>query len=107
MIPEKRIVLYQGNAETLVMGFQEQGEEEPFADGAQVSLIARLPGVAEPAIIISCAADGHVLSIPFLREDLIPGNYNYEILEAAGDYDRLRLRGTVRDGTGLEIVPRA
>lgn len=106
MIPEKRIVLYQGHEETLMLEFQEEGVEEPFPEGAAVTLAGRLPGESATAISISCVPDGHRLSIPFRVADLIPGNYNYEIIEAAGGYQRLRLRGTVKDGTGLEIVPR-
>jgi hypothetical protein len=104
MIPEVRFVIYQGNPETKrVALFTADGPDNiPAIDG--VVLYAQVPQSSTITFAIACSVTGNVVSIPF--GDMPPGHYNYSIYSEPPDGDReLKVRGVVRNGTGLEVVP--
>ena len=107
MIPQQRFVLNQNIAQTEIINFQENGENDEFPPTATVTLYARLPGSPENTFSVVCAFDSATLTIPFSAENLATaGSFDYNIIEqVSGQPAALKLQGFVRNNTGIEIVP--
>ncbi len=104
MIPEVRFVLYQGNPETKLVELFTHSGPDIISAGDAVMLYAQVPQASSIAFTVECTALGNVLSIPF--GDLPPGAYNYSVYVEPEMGDRtLKMRGVVRNGTGIEVVP--
>ena len=107
MIPEVRFVLYQGNPESKFVELFTSAGPDLIASGTPITLYAQRPGSVSIAFQIACTSTLNLLAIPFTATELAtPGHYNYSVYAEPEDNDReLKLRGVVRNGTGLEVVP--
>jgi hypothetical protein len=107
VIPEIRFVLYQGNPESKFVELFTSTGPDLIDSGTPLTLYAQLPGSTAIAFTIACTHTLNLLSIPFATAELATaGAYNYSIYAEPVDGDRaLKLRGVVRNGTGIEIVP--
>lgn len=110
MIPGQRLVLYQGQAETVAIDFFEGSAEDAFPATGTITLTARLPGAAADAFTVACdrnADDTNKLEIPFSAANLATsGNFDYEIWEDDGTNPvALKLKGLIAQGQGIEVVP--